>query len=45
MISGDGFRPGAHRAAPSSAIDIAPTVLTHLGVAFEGLDGRALQQA
>jgi arylsulfatase A-like enzyme len=45
MISGDGFRPGAHRAAPSSAIDIAPTVLTHLGVAFDGLDGLALQQA
>lgn len=43
MIAGDGFAPGAARAAPTSAVDLAPTVLVHLGVAFEGLDGRALQ--
>lgn len=45
MVSGTGFKPGARRGEPSSAIDLAPTVLTHLGVAFEGLDGRALQRA
>jgi arylsulfatase A-like enzyme len=44
MISGPGFTPGARRATRSSAIDIAPTVLTHLGVAFSRLDGCALQQ-
>jgi arylsulfatase A-like enzyme len=45
MMSGNGFKAGRRRDVPSSAIDIAPTVLTHLGVAFDGLDGRALQQA
>ena len=43
LAQGAGFSPGTARSAPSSVIDIAPTVLTHLGVAFSGLDGRALQ--
>lgn len=45
MISGDGFHAGVQRDASSSAVDIAPTILTHLGVPFEGLDGRALQRS
>ena len=43
MISGPGFTAGAKHNSPSSAIDIAPTVLRHLGIAHEPLDGRALQ--
>lgn len=45
MISGPGFGAGSRRELASSAVDIAPTVLTHLGVAFEGMDGRALQRS
>ena len=45
LAQGQGFKPGARRTVTSSAIDIAPTVLTHLGVPFAGLDGRALQEA
>ncbi len=44
MMQGTGFAAGATRDEPSSAVDIAPTVLHHLGVAHEPLDGRALQQ-
>ena len=40
-ISGGGFSPGVSD-HPSRTIDIAPTVLRHVGVAFEGLDGEAL---
>ena len=43
MIAGDGFRSGRSREVPTSAIDLAPTVLRHLGIAHEALDGRALQ--
>ena len=43
MMQGSGFAAGASRDMPTSAVDIAPTVLTHVGVAFDGLDGRALQ--
>lgn len=45
MVQGAGFTPGARRNEPSSAVDIAPTVLTHLGVPFDNLDGRPLQTA
>lgn len=44
MIQGRGFTAGATQDEPSSAIDIAPTVLTHLEVAFDRLDGRPLQR-
>jgi arylsulfatase A-like enzyme len=44
MIEGAGFAAGAGRDEPSSAVDIAPTVLTHLGVPFDNLDGRPLQR-
>ena len=43
MIAGEGFRPGGRRDAATSAIDLAPTILAHLGLAHEPLDGRALQ--
>lgn len=42
MIAGRGFIAGAVRREPTSAVDIAPTVLTHLGVAAPMLDGRSL---
>lgn len=45
MAQGRGFKAGARRDEPTSAVDIAPTVLGHAGVAFAGLDGRALQAA
>ena len=41
FIRGGGFAPGA-RHARSSLIDIAPTVLAHLGLEAAGMDGRAL---
>jgi hypothetical protein len=41
FISGGGFAAGA-RHGPSSLIDIAPTVLRHLGLAADGLDGQPL---
>jgi predicted AlkP superfamily pyrophosphatase or phosphodiesterase len=40
-ISGGGFSPGKSD-HPSCTIDIAPTVLRHLGVAFDGMDGEPL---
>ncbi|MGH7115247.1 MAG: alkaline phosphatase family protein, partial [Stellaceae bacterium] len=41
FIQGGGFAPGIYRDS-SSLIDIAPTVLRHLGLPANGLDGRAL---
>jgi arylsulfatase A-like enzyme len=43
MIDGAGFTGGAVSTAPTSPIDIAPTILAHLQVPAEGMDGRALQ--
>lgn len=43
LAQGSGFTPGATRSTPSAVIDIAPTILTHLGLAFDGMDGTALQ--
>src|SRR5579883_1011692 len=42
-VSGGGFAPGL-RTARSSLVDIAPSVLRHLGLAHADLDGRALPQ-
>ena len=44
FASGGGFAPGA-RHAPSSLIDIAPTVLRHLGLPLDGMDGTPLPLA
>ena len=41
MISGGGFRHGTY-GCRSSLVDIAPTVLAHLGLDAAGLDGTAL---
>ncbi|HEX6442682.1 MAG TPA: alkaline phosphatase family protein, partial [Stellaceae bacterium] len=41
IIDGGGFEPG-RRIAPSSLIDIAPTVLRHLHMDHDDMDGRAL---
>jgi arylsulfatase A-like enzyme len=41
FVSGGGFVPGA-RHRRSSLIDIAPTVLRHLGLVADGMDGRPL---
>ena len=41
FVRGGGFGAGAHR-GPTSLVDIAPTVLRHLGLSADGLDGRAL---
>jgi arylsulfatase A-like enzyme len=41
MIEGGGFAPG-RRGEPSSLIDIAPTVLRHLHMDHDDMDGRAL---
>lgn len=41
MVSGGGFAPGLTDRA-SSVVDIAPTILRHLGVAADGMDGTPL---
>lgn len=43
MVQGGGFATGTTRAAASSVVDIAPTVLTHLGLLATGMDGESLQ--
>jgi arylsulfatase A-like enzyme len=43
MIDGAGFSHGVARQEPSCIIDIAPTILTHLGLPVSGMDGRPLQ--
>lgn len=43
MINGGEFVAGATHVAPSSPIDLAPTILRHLGLDAEGCDGRPLQ--
>ncbi len=43
ICAGSGFDAGLDIAISSSAIDIAPTAMRHLGVSATGMDGRALQ--
>jgi len=43
-ISGGGFAMG-NSDHPSRTIDIAPTVLRHVGVAFDGIDGNPLPRS
>jgi hypothetical protein len=43
MIEGDGFLAEAIVTDPTSAVDIAPTVLQFLGQHTDGMDGRPLQ--
>jgi predicted AlkP superfamily pyrophosphatase or phosphodiesterase len=42
-IDGDGFTNGATSAVSTSPIDLAPTILAHLRLPADGMDGRALQ--
>lgn len=43
LIEGDGFAAGAVRTTPSRIVDLAPTVLAHLGLPATGMDGHPLQ--
>ncbi len=40
---GGGFAAGTEHQNPTSAVDVAPTVLAHLGLSADGMDGSALQ--
>ena len=44
MVSGPGFAADGLCQATTSPVDIAPTVLTHLGLPANGMDGRPLQR-
>ncbi len=43
MIEGTGFGQGTIRTELSSVIDLAPTILEHLGIPADGCEGRPLQ--
>jgi hypothetical protein len=43
MLQGTGFAAGAVRTDQTSVIDAAPTILRHLGLPQDGMDGRPLQ--
>jgi arylsulfatase A-like enzyme len=43
MIDGPGFNAGRVSTAPTSPIDIAPTILAHLQQPAEGMEGRGLR--
>jgi predicted AlkP superfamily pyrophosphatase or phosphodiesterase len=45
MIAGAGFAANGIRHNAASVIDIAPTILAHLGLPASGMDGRPLQSA
>jgi len=45
FIRGGGFQTGTASQIESSAIDLAPTILRHLGVSWEGMDGKPLPPA
>ncbi len=42
VIRGGGFAAGTRCESPSSAVHIAPTILRHLGLPFDGMDGAPL---
>ena len=44
FVSGPGYRDGAEVAAPVSHVSIAPTVLAHLGLPWDGMDGAPLPE-
>jgi arylsulfatase A-like enzyme len=43
LVAGRGFDAGAASDVPASVVDVAPTILKHLGLSWSGLDGRPLQ--
>ncbi len=42
IVRGGGFGAGVRSDDPTSAIDLAPTVLGHLGLPWDGMDGKPL---
>lgn len=42
FVCGGGFGRGIRVDTPSSPVDIAPTILRHLGLAYDGMDGAPL---
>ncbi|MFI4983004.1 MAG: nucleotide pyrophosphatase, partial [Nevskiales bacterium] len=42
MIEGGGFAAGGDRDTPAHIVDLAPTILRHLDLPEDGMDGRAL---
>lgn len=44
MIEAGGFEGGAVRTAPTSVIDLAPTILGHLGIPADGCEGQPMQR-
>jgi predicted AlkP superfamily pyrophosphatase or phosphodiesterase len=44
FVRGGGFAPGTRSEATTAPTDIAPTILRHLGLPAEGMDGRPLAQ-
>jgi hypothetical protein len=44
MIEGNGFERGAVQTAPTSVIDLAPTILGYLGIPADGCEGRPLHR-
>lgn len=45
MIDGTGFEPGTTRSDAMAITALAPTILTHLTLPADGMDGRPLQKA
>lgn len=45
VVEGGGFAPGSTFAGRTSVVDLAPTILRHLGQAHDDLDGIALARA
>lgn len=43
IAEGAGFKAREVHRAPTSLLEIAPTIVAHLGIATDGMDGRALQ--
>ncbi len=43
LIDGSGFNGGGERGDAVRIVDLAPTILRHLGVPADGMDGRALR--
>jgi len=42
MIQGGGFLPGSTHTGPASLVDFAPTMLRHLGLPYDDMDGAPL---
>ncbi|BBK37302.1 hypothetical protein STAQ_23800 [Allostella sp. ATCC 35155] len=46
IVGGSGARPGYSSPLPAGTIDVAPTILRHLGIEDDGtMDGRVLEEA